>query len=64
MNTQLPKSLTEEVQKVFADLPPTFYGHVEIHFKNGVPGFAKVIATHNFFETSGKNPTYEASTRK
>jgi hypothetical protein len=66
MMPPLPKALTNEVQAVFANLPPNFFGHIEFHFKNGVPGFAKVTATTMFSDPSGKNPgqTHENSVRQ
>jgi hypothetical protein len=64
MSQPLPKALTNEVQAVFANLPPNFFGHVEIHFKSGVLSFAKVITTTQF-ESIGKNPgQYENNYRK
>ena len=66
MTPPLTRTLTSEVEAVFAALPPHFFGHVEIHFKNGIPGFAKVIATTMFNDPNGKHPgqPYETSVRK
>jgi hypothetical protein len=62
------RNMTKEIQEVFATLPPNFFGHVEVHFKNGVPGFAKVVATKHFANSKGENPgsydTADASNRK
>ena len=40
--------MTQDVEKIFKNLPPGFFGEVVIGFKNGQPYYAKVSATHNF----------------
>ena len=46
--------MSKEIESIFANLPPNFFGSVEIHFKNGTPGFAKVTQSISLDHPNGK----------
>jgi hypothetical protein len=45
--------MTKEIEKIFHNLPHDFYGHVEVHFKNSEPGFARIVQTIQIKRSNG-----------